>query len=323
MIYELSGDNIDLAKAEVLALNKAKKYKIYKNILICKGKCDYTRLAYTNLVLEEIFIDTKIPNINWDKYYKDNFCIRSNITAKEREIAPIIWNALKHPKVQLNHSSTELWFYFIDKDIICGKKVYQREEKFQKRRPDIRPGFFPISLKPKLARALVNLSGVNKGTIWDPFCGTGGILLEASLMGLKIIGTDIDPLMIRAAKQNFEHYKIKAKVYKADAREEIIKCKAIVTDPPYGRRASTNKVIIKKLYEEFLAHVYPFVDIVVLMSPNDLKIKTKYKLVHITDDFVHGSLTRRIYVLKKKENPMPNPQQELIQPRKHVNHNQC
>ncbi|KHO52635.1 MAG: tRNA (guanine10-N2)-dimethyltransferase [archaeon GW2011_AR17] len=240
MIFELSRDNLALAQQEVLSLAKPKSWKLYGNLLVCKTNFDYSRLAYTNLVLEEIFIDTKIPKINWQKYYEESFCIRSNITAKEKELAPIIWYALKNPKVNMNAKS-EFWFYYIEDQIICGKKIYQREEKFQKRRPDLRPGFFPISLKPKLARAIVNLSGVKKGTIWDPFCGTGGILLEASLMGLKAVGTDIDPMMIRAAKQNFEHYNCKAKISIADARKEKVKCKAIVTDPPYGRRASTKK----------------------------------------------------------------------------------
>ena len=298
MIFELSRDNFALAQQEVLSLAKPKSYKLYDNLLVCKANFNYSRLAYTNLVLEEIFIDTKIPKINWEKYYKENFCIRSNITAKEKELAPIIWYAIKNPKVKMQAQS-EFWFYFIEDKIICGKKVYKREEKFQKRRPDIRPGFFPISLKPKLARAVVNLSGVKKGTIWDPFCGTGGILLEASLIGLKAIGTDIDPMMIRAAKQNFEHYESKAKVYQADARKEKVKCNAIVCDPPYGRRASTKKEDVEKLYKEFLAHVYDFVDTVVLMAPNTIKVQTKYKIVWQTEEFVHGSLTRKIMLLKK------------------------
>ena len=118
-------------------------------------------------------------------------------------------------------------------------------------------------------------------------------------MGLKAIGTDIDPLMIRAAKQNFEHYDCKAKISIADARTEKVKCKAIVTDPPYGRRASTKKEDVEKLYEDFLVHVYPFVDTVVLMAPNTIKIKTKYHIAWETEEFVHGSLTRRICILKK------------------------
>ncbi len=300
MIFELSRDNFALAQQEVLSLAKPKTYKLIGNLLICKANFDYSRLAYTNLVLEEIFIDTKIPKVNWQKYYQEDFCIRSNITVKEKELAPLIWYAVKNTKVSMKAQS-EFWFYYIEDKIICGKKIYKREEKFQKRRPDIRPGFFPISLKPKLARALVNLSGVKKGTIWDPFCGTGGILLEASLMKLKAFGSDIDPRMIRAAKQNFEQYECKAKIFVADARKEKIQCSAIVTDPPYGRRASTKKEDVETLYKEFLAHVYDFVDTVVLMAPNTIKVQTKYKTLWETEEYVHGSLTRRILLLKKTQ----------------------
>lgn len=299
MIFEISRENIELSKQEVLALANTKDYELYDNLLVCKAKFDWKRLAYTNNIYEEIFIDDKIPKINWEKYYKNDFCVRSNITHKEKEIADIIWRSLKNPKAKLRNSSSEFHFFFIGNKIICGKKIFEREEKFKLRRPDLRPGFFPVSLKPKLARSLVNLSGIKKGIIWDPFCGTGGILLEASLMGLKCIGTDIDPIMIRAAKNNFEYYKVKAKFYTADARKEQVRCSAIVCDPPYGKRSSTKKVDIERLYNEFLNNVYNFCNKIILMIPNDIKIKTKYKITFETEDYVHGSLTRRILVLQK------------------------
>ncbi len=300
MIFELSKENIDLSKQEVLALAETKEFEIYENILVCESDFDYKRLALTNSVYELIFIDKEIPkNIDWESYYEDNFCVRSNKTSKEKELAGIIWRSLKKPKVKLRNSKTEFHFFLIKNKIICGKKIFERKEKFHLRRPDIRPGFFPISLKPKLARALVNLSGVKRGLIWDPFCGTGGILLEAALMNLKTIGTDIDPIMIRAAKENFQNYKCKTNLYIADARTEKVSCDAIVCDPPYGRRASTKKVDVEKLYNEFLNNVYNFVDKVVIMMPSNVKIRTKYKVSFSTEDYVHGSLTRRILILEK------------------------
>ena len=161
--------------------------------------------------------------------------------------------------------------------------------------------FFPVSVKPKLARALVNLSGVLKGKIWDPFCGTGGILLEAALVGLKTEGTDLDPLMILAARQNFDHYKLEGKFSIADAREIIKDCDAIVTDPPYGRRASLKKAIIQDLYENFLENVFPYVETVILMAPKGLEFKSKYKITFETEEYIHSSLTRKIMVLKKSQ----------------------
>ena len=135
--------------------------------------------------------------------------------------------------------------------------------------------------------------------VLDPFCGTGGMLIEASLMGLEVKGSDVDELMITAARKNFEEYGIKGELKLADARKEKVKCDAIVTDPPYGRRASLKKVDIKNLYEDFLSHAYDFVDTVVVMMPNTLEIQSKYKVKFQTEDYVHASLTRKILVLKK------------------------
>lgn len=297
MIFELLKDNLDIAVAEVLALAGTTEYKLYNNILVCDANFDYSRLAFTKRVLEEIFVSNKIEDIDWKKYYKENFAVRSNITTKEKEMAGIIWHAVDNPVVKLKNPTTEFRFYYIDETIICGKTVHTQQGKFHLRRPDIRPGFFPVSVKPKLARALVNLTGVKKGKLWDPFCGTGGILLEAALVGLEVEGGDIDPEMVEAAKKNFIHYKMNGNFSVADARTVLKKCDAIVTDPPYGRRASLKKVVIKELYETFLEHVYPHVNTVVLMAPSTLTFETKYNITFSADEYIHSSLTRRIMVL--------------------------
>ena len=46
-----------------------------------------------------------------------------------------------------------------------------------------------VTMKAGLSRLLVNLAGVREGqTVFDPFCGTGSIAVEAALMGMKTIG---------------------------------------------------------------------------------------------------------------------------------------
>src|SRR6267143_4600341 len=60
-----------------------------------------------------------------------------------------------------------------------------------------RPFSLPISLHPKFARALVNLARVPMaGTVLDPFCGTGGVLLEAAELGLRGVGIDREKGMV-------------------------------------------------------------------------------------------------------------------------------
>src|SRR5207245_6361436 len=64
-----------------------------------------------------------------------------------------------------------------------------------------RPFSLPISLHPKFARALVNLARVPMaGTVLDPFCGTGGVVLEAMQLGLRGIGLDHERGMVVGAR---------------------------------------------------------------------------------------------------------------------------
>lgn len=57
-------------------------------------------------------------------------------------------------------------------------------------------------LPPKLAQIMVNLAGLEKGRILDPFCGTGVILQEAGLLGYSVYGTDLAEKMVRFSRDN-------------------------------------------------------------------------------------------------------------------------
>ncbi len=61
-----------------------------------------------------------------------------------------------------------------------------KEFSWRKRRPRARKFFLPSAIYPKLACLLVNLSRVKEGDIFlDPFCGTGSMLIESSVMGIR------------------------------------------------------------------------------------------------------------------------------------------
>jgi len=62
-----------------------------------------------------------------------------------------------------------------------------------------------ISISPKMARILVNLTGLNSnGKILDPFCGIGTILQEAAILGLDIYGSDIDKNRVAESVRNMK-----------------------------------------------------------------------------------------------------------------------
>ena len=85
----------------------------------------------------------------------------------------------------------------------------------------------------------MNLSEVRAGEVLlDPFCGTGGILMEASSIGARAIGVDIQQEMAKGACKNIEFYGLNAELIVGDAQELPIRDEsvdAIATDFPYGR----------------------------------------------------------------------------------------
>jgi tRNA G10 N-methylase Trm11 len=60
-----------------------------------------------------------------------------------------------------------------------------------------------ISMSPRLARVLLNLSGLKKDqTVLDPFCGSGTILAEAFIRSMRCLGLDAKTNRVRDAREN-------------------------------------------------------------------------------------------------------------------------
>src|SRR2546421_10230860 len=115
-----------------------------------------------------------------------------------------------------------------------------------------RPFSLPISLHPKFARALVNLARVPMaGTVLDPFCGTGGVLLEAAELGLRGVGIDREREMVVGTRKSLRSAGGAPDLAIADAGRLPLRpgmVHGIATDPPYGRAASTRGEPIDRLY---------------------------------------------------------------------------
>ncbi len=58
-------------------------------------------------------------------------------------------------------------------------------------------------LPPKLAQIMINLSGAQSGSyLWDPFCGTGTVLQEATLLSINAYGSDLSDKMVDYTSEN-------------------------------------------------------------------------------------------------------------------------
>ena len=340
IIFILSGENETLPQAEIIASLEAESvsFNIAYNqdgILILEiaeedskiidtiGK----KIAYTHEICELLF-ETSTLNLNddiqkypWKNAINQDYAVRVkkigfdpdfNSQAMEIELGGIIKRELgDKAKVNLENPDTFLRIIVNDSKILVSKRLVKRSKKhFYDLKPHKRPFFYPGSMSPKLARGMVNLSRAKKGsTVLDPFCGTGGILIEAGIIGAKVIGTDIDEKMVRGTRKNLEFCNIKDyKIFQGDARYIKLhnKVDAIVTDPPYGISASTAGVDSKKIYEESLVSMQGLLKddgYICMATPHYLDIHelvshTKFKIIEQYEIRMHKSLTRVISVLK-------------------------
>ncbi|GAB6927031.1 methyltransferase [Paenibacillus sp. JCM 10914] len=71
-----------------------------------------------------------------------------------------------------------------------------------------KPQNYSTGLSSRLARSLVNIVApkTEGRTMIDPCCGMGNVLIEALSMGISIEGRDLNPLAIRGARVNLQHY---------------------------------------------------------------------------------------------------------------------
>jgi tRNA (guanine10-N2)-dimethyltransferase len=180
---------------------------------------------------------------------------------------------------------------------------------YEARNPQNKPFFYPGVLMPRIARALVNLSGIKPGEILlDPFCGTAGILVEAGLVGTKVIGVDAQEKLVIGARMNLEAFGLDYTLIEGDAcripfKEATID--AIVTDPPYGRSAAVLAESLEELYSCAIKEIHRVLKpgcIAVVVSDKDvLKYgeKAGFKVLEIHTQRVHRSLTRMITIFQK------------------------
>jgi tRNA G10 N-methylase Trm11 len=95
--------------------------------------------------------------------------------------------------------------YFVFEDNF-GKIIEETDyEKIEKRDMGKPVRRNELSISPRLAKILINLSQVKEGeTLLDPFCGVGTILQEALLQNIKVIGIDKDKNAVKNARLNLK-----------------------------------------------------------------------------------------------------------------------
>ncbi|XP_068622960.1 tRNA (guanine(10)-N2)-methyltransferase homolog [Battus philenor] len=158
------------------------------------------------------------------------------------------------------------------------------------------------SMDAQLSLIMANQAQVTPGDIiLDPFVGSGSLLVAAGHFGAHVWGSDIDYMMLHARtrptrvgqKERTQQESIRGNMvqYKIESRfldvlvsdfslpmwKDSLRFDAIITDPPYGVRESTEKIGIERdnyiLSDEHLV--------------NHIPAKVEYGLPHIYSDLLN------------------------------------
>ena len=297
-IYRLAGENLELAEAELNGFLEA----VNTDEEVSRdGRLAFTephpnqlkRLALTHEVAEEIDPEEFRP--------ESSYAVRvENMTENEiekEEIENEIGEKLSTEDnfVDLENPDIIVKIYVNEDNRIYGELVEDIQRGlFDKRSNENRPFSSPISMDPVLARVLVNLSGTSAGEfILDPFCGTGGILIEAGLCGIGVKGLDIQEEMVSGTEKNLENYGIlNHEIRKGDIsgiKEIFNEYHAIISDLPYGKASKETDEAVEK-----------FLDLIEDLEEKTVFMYNEASLGGYDADFkiyVHKNLTRYIFAV--------------------------
>jgi tRNA (guanine10-N2)-dimethyltransferase len=231
--------------------------------------------------------------------------------ALERKLGELILQNAKQAKVNLTKPDKTFFGILTSNKLVFGLKLAEIQPKpFVERRPRKKPFFHPSAMNSKLARCMVNLAHAREGAyLLDPFCGTGTTLLEATLIGVRAIGVDVQRRMADGARQNLKHFGLKSEVIiVADARKlPLTRVDCIVTDPPYGKSATTLRSTTKAIVGGVLTSASELLgkgQRICIASPKTIDVKTigmqlGYRHLESHFAYVHRSLTREVAVFEK------------------------
>lgn len=226
-----------------------------------------------------------------------------------------------HP-IDLRHPDQEVYAWMGEGTIHVGRLLGGRRDAYGDRIMEKRAHFQPVGLHPRRAASLVHLAGVPPGSrILDPFCGTGGIVLEAALLGFDAWGSDLDPWMVQGTCQTLTDAgpeTVDGTVFQADIGDVpdlVGDVDAIVTDMPYGGASSTHDETLDALYArtfDAIARILPAGGTAVVghaeprllqdLETHGLSVRTYDAPTEpmVFQEYVHRSMTRHYAVLRRR-----------------------
>lgn len=366
------GRNVELSLAEIFSYfekenNEIKNYELEKNAVLLELEkpikniikhfggvisigeilCDGNAKGIINcLEKKELYFGTK---------NKFNYCLWNFAENSIDEISQYLKKRFRSEKLKATQKTlsnkielqsggkaqkitskliNEEFFLFGKENLSFGKIIekcdYEELEKRDMSRPVRRES---LSISPRLAKIMINLSFVKKGEkLLDSFCGIGVILQEALLQEIEVIGIDKDKDAIGGAMKNLEYQNFSSKNYKLisgdSSKKQIQKVNVLVTEPDLGetmKKIPTKEKAQKMLknYEDLMIKVLgnlsnsvlgkivftaPFIrigkkrlscNIEKILEKTDLQLSTIKDISFPIPEFRHNQIVgREIFVLE-------------------------
>ena len=317
LLFELSGEHPALPAAELECVGTVVESRPQAVVAECPDPAAAARLALTHVVLEYLGstgasaeeLASLLRGLALSPGRPFAARVKKVAGSMVREPVPYLerlMGALIDGPVSLDRPEAEF------RAILSGDRIYLGRVLFRidrgacdLRRPSTRPFFHPGVMLPLTARAVVNLSLAGPGaSVYDPFCGTGGILGEAGLIGASPLGSDADPAMVAGCRLNFPAVPL----FLADATAIPLRSSsldAVVTDLPYGQSSWIRDRSLGALYPRALAEIHRVLRPgrrAVVVTNRDIgeSAGTFFTVLQVHRQRVHRSLTRRISVLLKE-----------------------
>lgn len=181
------------------------------------------------------------------------------VTSKEHTLSSVVVT-----KNKLLERGAEFVLFLRGDEILIGQTETVQDfedwshRDFDRPRRNAKQGMLP----PKLARMMINLSGVDPegATLLDPFCGSGTLLMEGAMLGFdKLIGGDINEIaasdteknMAWLKKEGFDVPEVEVHTSKAENISNVVdesSVDLIVTEPFLGtlRQGRETEEMIRK-----------------------------------------------------------------------------
>jgi tRNA (guanine10-N2)-dimethyltransferase len=343
-LFLLSGEHASLPMAEVCAILEAEHFKFHikkhegriglLSVEPLGAQIAANRSAFVNHALQLLFtspmeepkILSAMKAVNFQELMQRNSYFGVRITRVKREESKVnvdelqgkigseIWHQMNGAvTVKLTNPDIQFMGVIDGERFHFGIFLASRDRTgFSRRRSPRRPFFVPSAIHPKTARVMVNLARASKGDAFlDPFCGTGGLILEAWEVGCVPICLDIDVNILIGCQKNLVHFNTPFFASLADTRTPPLRRKSInviATDPPYGRSSSTKGAQVSKLIHTSISSLAEALipgGHLCFATPlqffdEELVDAKDFSIIETHTMRIHQSLSRQIVVLRRR-----------------------